>query len=58
LKALPLATTLNDPAGELNIIKNQRSAELREVKLPEVILLEKRNPEGFQELLPKYNFIF
>lgn len=58
LGQLPLGTTLNDAAGELKIKKNQRSAELRGFKLPELIVLDKRNPEGYQELLPKYNFIF
>jgi hypothetical protein len=58
LKNLPLGTTLNDPDGSLKILKKQRSSELREFRLPEVIVLEHRNPEGYQELLPKYNFVF
>lgn len=58
LKDLPLGSTLNDPDAALKISKKQRSSELREFKLHELIVLGQRNPEGYQELLPKYNFVF
>jgi hypothetical protein len=58
LAALPLGTTLRDSAGELKIRKSQRAAEIRELNLNDVIILTKRDPEGYQALLPKFNFVF
>lgn len=57
LAKLPLGSTLQVPEGPLKIDKEQRSSELRDLKLHELIILEKRWPDLFQEYWQKYNFI-
>ena len=57
LKRLPLGSTLVAPDGPLKILKEQRSSELRDLKLHELIILENREPALFQEYWQKYNFI-
>lgn len=57
LTQLPLGSTLIAPDGPLKISKEQRSSELRDLKLHELIILEKREPALFQEYWQKYNFI-
>jgi len=56
LAKLPLGSTLQVPEGPLKIDKEQRSSELRDLRLHELIILEKRLPELFQEYWQKYNF--
>jgi hypothetical protein len=57
LAKLPFGSTLQLSEGGMKIEKNQRSSELRDLKLHELILLDKRRPELFQEYWQKYNFI-
>lgn len=57
LAKLPLGSTLQVPEGPLKIDKEQRSSELRDLKLHELTILEKRWPDLFQEFWQKYNFI-
>ncbi len=58
LSQLPLGTTLKDPFGDLKIEKNQRSSELRDLQLHELILLDGKNQNETQEIKLNYNFIF
>jgi len=57
LAKLPMGSTLQVPEGPLKIDKEQRSSELRDLKLHELTILEKRWPDLFQEFWQKYNFI-
>jgi hypothetical protein len=57
LAKLPLGSTLQVPAGPLTITKEQRSSELRDLNLHDLIILEKRWPDLFQNFWQKYNFI-
>jgi len=58
LSILPLGSTLKDPENELQIEKDQRSSELRNLNLHELILLKQRDLKGYQELQQRYNFSF
>jgi hypothetical protein len=42
---------------EFKIDREQRASELRDLKLHELIILEKRLPDLFQTYWQKYNFI-
>lgn len=57
LAKLPMGSTLQVPDGPLKIDKEQRSSELRDLKLHELTILEKRWPDLFQDFWQKYNFI-
>lgn len=57
LAKLPLGSTLQAQEGPLKISKEQRSSELRDLKLHELVILEKRWPDLFQDYWQKYNFI-
>lgn len=57
LARLPFGSTLSPTEGEFKIKKEQRATELRDLKLHELIILEKRKPALFQEYWQKYNFI-
>lgn len=57
LHTLPLGSALQDTGVSLTIKKAQRSSELRDLKLHEVLIQEKREPELFQKLWQKYNFV-
>jgi hypothetical protein len=54
---LPLASTLQLSEGNIKIEKEQRSSELRDLKLHELIILNKRHPDLFRDYGQKYNFI-
>lgn len=57
LAKLPLGSTLQVPDGPLKISKEQRSSELRDLKLHELVILERRWPDLFQDYWQKFNFI-
>lgn len=57
LSKLPLGTTLRLAEGDLKIEKEQRSSELRDLKLHELIILNKRLPDLFRNYWQKYDFI-
>lgn len=57
LAKLPLGSTLQVSSANFGIKKEQRASELRDLKLHELIILEKREPDLFQEFWQKYNFI-
>lgn len=57
LAKLPLGCTLQDAEEDFKIKKEQRPSELRDLKLHELIIMEKRRPVLFQEYWQKYNFI-
>ncbi|WP_413291554.1 hypothetical protein [Bdellovibrio sp. HCB337] len=56
LTKLPMGSTLQ-VTDSFQIAKEKRSTELRDLKLHELIILEKRLPDLFQEYWQKYNFI-
>lgn len=58
LSQLHLGTTFKDSAGDLKIERNQKATEIRNLKLHEMILLEKKNLSEIQDVKLKYNFIF
>lgn len=58
LSKLPLGSALQVPEGPLKIAKEQRSSELRDLTLHDLIILEKRLPDLFQEYWQKYNFTY
>jgi hypothetical protein len=58
LGSLPLGTTLRDDDTELNIEKDQRAGALRDLKLNELIILDRRHAKEFLDLQNIYNFIF
>jgi len=57
LAKLPLGSALQVQDEELKIDREQRASELRDLKLHELIILEKRLPDLFQTYWLKYNFI-
>jgi hypothetical protein len=57
LAKLPLGSTLQVPDGPLKISKEQRSSELRDLKLHELVILERRWPDLFMDYWQKFNFI-
>ncbi len=57
LAKLPLGSTLQQSERNIKINKEQHSSELRDLKLHELIILDKRVPELFQNYWQKYNFI-
>jgi hypothetical protein len=57
LGVLPLGTTLLD-SPDLQLDKNQRASQIRNLRLHELILLDKRNLQDVQDAKLKYNFIF
>ncbi|MGZ3744651.1 MAG: hypothetical protein ACXWRE_10185 [Pseudobdellovibrionaceae bacterium] len=57
LAKFPLGSTLQLPEENTRIEKDQRSSELRDLKLHELVLLNERLPDLFRDYWQKYNFI-